>query len=358
MRPPAPLPSIGEVRAILATGGITHVGVTSAELLGEARSAIEQRLASGFDAGMGFTFRDPARSTDPRRAVVDATSVIVAARPYRTPSDGPPHSVGAARARVARYAWVDHYAPLRAALRDVARAIRRAGHRAVAFADDNSMVDRAIAHRAGLGWYGKNANLLLPGAGSWFVLGSVVTTAWYAPTPGPAPDGCGSCVRCIDDCPTGAIVEPGVIDANRCLSWVLQKPGTIPVGYREAIGDRIYGCDDCQETCPVTVRLGARHTVAPSSAERSSLPVLELLEADDDGVEQRCGHWYIAGREMRWVRRNALVVLGNVGDPCDDAVRRAVERYRADIDPILAEHANWARDRLDARAAASTPAAT
>ena len=159
-------------------------------------------------------------------------------------------------ARVGRYAWIDHYAPLRAGLRAVAKSIRRADERAVAFADDNSMVDRAIAHRAGLGWFGKNANLLLPGVGSWFVLGSIVTTAAYEPTAAAVADGCGTCTRCIDGCPTGAIIAPGMIDAGRCLSWILQKPGTIPLEWREPIGDRIYGCDDCQDVCPISVRLG------------------------------------------------------------------------------------------------------
>lgn len=350
MRRPDPLPSIDEIRSQLADRGVTHVGVTTAEILAEARSALFERRSAGLHGDMGFTYRDPERSTDPRRAVAGARSVIVAATPYLTatdpvapsPSDGP-------HARVGRYAWVDHYAPLRAALREVSMRIRRADHRAVAFADDNSIVDRAVAHRAGLGWYGKNANLLLPGAGSWFVLGSIVTTAPYQPTPGPAPDGCGTCTRCIDDCPTGAIVAPGVIDANRCISWILQKPGSIPIEYRSAIGDRIYGCDDCQDACPISVRLGRRNTVELDDAADAWVDALELLDADDEWLDDRYGHWYVTDRDFRWVRRNALVVVGNVGDATDARVRQVLERYRGDIDPILAEHAAWALHRLQHR---------
>ncbi len=300
---------------------------------------------------MGFTYRDPDRSTDPQRAVPGARSVIVAARSYLTEVD-PPTPTDGPHARVGRYAWVDHYAPLRAALRDVSRRIRRADHRAVAFADDNSIVDRAVAHRAGLGWYGKNANLLLPGVGSWYVLGCIVTTAAYEPAAAPVADGCGSCRRCIDECPTGAIVAPGVIDANRCLSWVLQKPGSVPVDYREAIGDRIYGCDDCQDACPISVRLGRRDTIELDPAAQAWVDAIELLDADDDAIEQRHGHWYIADRDVRWLRRNALIVIGNVGDPADGRVRRVVDHYRAGIDPILAEHAAWAATRLDERSRA------
>jgi len=350
VRRPDPLPSIDEIRGRLAERGITHVGVTSADVLADTRAELLRRRAEGLHGDMGFTYRDPERSTDPTRAVAGARSVIVAAKPYLTEGDPPEPPAGSGpHASVGRYAWVDHYAPLRAALRDVSRQIRRADHRAVAFADDNSIVDRAVAHRAGLGWYGKNANLLLPGAGSWFVLGSIITTAPYDPTPGPAPDGCGSCVRCIDDCPTGAIIAPGVIDANRCLSWVLQKPGSIPAEYRAAIGDRIYGCDDCQDACPISVRLGGRNSIDLDPGADAWVDAIELLDADDDWIDNRYGHWYIADRDLRWVRRNALIVVGNVADPADGRARAVVERYRAHIDPILAEHADWAVARLDER---------
>ncbi|MGI9644016.1 MAG: epoxyqueuosine reductase, partial [Ilumatobacteraceae bacterium] len=239
------------------------------------------------------------------------------------------------------------YAVLRSGLWEVARAIRRAGHKAVVFADDNSIVDRAVAHRAGLGWYGKNSNLLLPGAGSFFVLGSIVTTAVYEPAPGVAADACGTCTRCIDACPTDAIVDDGVIDGARCLSWVLQKPGPIEAPLREAVADRIYGCDDCQDVCPISVRLGPRNTVSLPADSAAWVDVVGLLDADDTEIEQRFGRWYIAGREMRWLRRNALVVAGNVGDPNDERVREVVERYRAHDDPMLAEQASWAGERLD-----------
>jgi epoxyqueuosine reductase len=163
--------------------GIDHVGVCDAEILERARSEIIRRKAAGLHDGLQFTYKNPERSTDPRRAVAEAQSVLVGARSYyadEPPAPGGPHG------RVARYAWTDHYVPLRAGLREVARQLRRDGWRAVVFADDNSIVDREVAYRAGIGWFGKNANVLLPGAGSWFVLGCVVTTA---PLPTPARPG-------------------------------------------------------------------------------------------------------------------------------------------------------------------------
>jgi len=353
VRRPEPLPSIHEIREALAHDGVHHVGVTTADVLTDTRHELHRRKAADLHDGMAFTYRKPDRSTDPGRAVEGARSVIVAARSYLTdtepPSPPPPSPESGPHARVGRYAWIDHYAPLRTSLRQLAKRIRRADHRAVAFADDNALVDRAVAHRAGLGWYGKNANLLLPGAGSWFVLGSIVTTAEYPPAETPVADGCGSCRRCIDDCPTGAIVAPGVIDAGRCLSWVLQKPGTIPEHFRVAIHDRIYGCDDCQTACPISVRLGPRSTVPLDGAADAWIDALWLLTADDTALLDRCHHWYIADRDLRWVRRNALVVAGNVGHPADGRVAGVLEQYRAGIDPILAEHAAWALARLHDR---------
>ena len=192
------------------------------------------------------------------------------------------------------------------------------------FADDNSIVDREVAYLAGIGWFGKNANILIPGAGSCFVLGCVVTTAEY-PVDKPVADGCGSCRRCLDGCPTGAIVAPGVVDANRCLAWLVQQPGTFPVEFRATLGDRFYGCDDCQEVCPPAVRLGAppHRSHVRRRAPQAWVDVLDVLDATDEQLIERHGRWYLADRDPVWWRRNALIVLGNIGDPatvgpCDD----------------------------------------
>ena len=244
---------------------ISHVGVCDAEILQRARDELIRRKDAGLHDGLQFTYKNPERSTDPQpcRCRAHARSSSAPARTTSTNRPAPPGAQG----RVARYAWTDHYAPLREGLRTVARQLRSDGWRAVVFADDNSIVDREVAYRAGIGWFGKNANLLLPGAGSWFVLGCIITTAPLPTSTAPVPDGCGACRRCIDACPTGAIIAPGVIDAGRCLAWIIQKPGVMDRQWRAAIGDRIYGCDDCQTVCPPTVRFG---TQAPGTRCRSS----------------------------------------------------------------------------------------
>ena len=321
---------------------ISHVGICDAEVLERARSELIRRKDAGLHDGLQFTYKNPVRSTDPRRSVAGAQSVLVGARSYYI--DQPPAPAGA-HGRVARYAWTDHYMPLREGLRAVARRLRRDGYRAVAYADDNSIVDREVAHRAGIGWFGKNANILLPGAGSWFVLGCVITTAPLPPTPGPIPDGCGSCRKCLDACPTGAIVAPGVIDAGRCLAWILQKPGIIDRQWRGVMGDRIYGCDDCQTVCPPTVRSATKHRAAEVEVE-PWVSLIDLLDAGDAEIIQRWGRWYIADRDPRWVRRNALVALGNIGRADDVDVRRCLAQYLGGGDAVLRAHAVWAARRL------------
>jgi epoxyqueuosine reductase len=323
--------------------GLDAVGVAGAEPFAGTRVALEERKAAGLHGGMHFTYGRPERSTDPGQALPGARAIVVGARSYRRA--GPPPADPNA-GRVARYSWHDHYAELRVALGVIADRLAGAGWRARVLADDNALVDREAAYRAGLGWYGKNSNLLLPGAGSWFVLGSVVTDAPLATAAEPVADGCGACTRCLAACPTAAIVAPGVVDARRCLAWLLQATGPFPLEFRDALGDRIYGCDDCQEVCPPNRR--AEQRAAPASAaDEPWVSLVDLLTADDDDLLERYGRWYIPRRDPRYLRRNALVALGNVGDRRAPEVQAIVRRYVASDDALLREHAAWAAQKLD-----------
>lgn len=333
-------PYTDELLSLGIDAGLHRIGCTDAAPLIEARNAIERRIDGGLQDEMQFTFRNPKRSTTPNDALDGARSIIVAGLSYAAPDVEPPFAVSG---RVARYSWVEYYEPLRRALTVVRDRLRSDGHRALVFADDNSIVDRAVAHRAGIGWFGKNANILVPGAGSFFVLGSVVTTAELA-TSSIVEDGCGACRRCLDGCPTQAIIEPGVVDARRCLAWLLQKPGVFDRRFRAALGDRMYGCDDCQEVCPPTTRRQLR--VTPPEGARPWVDVEALLEMTDEELLDSVDWWYVAQRNPDWVRRNALIVLGNVGELGSLRVRDIVATYLEHPDPMLRAHAVWAAARL------------
>ncbi|HEX4903475.1 MAG TPA: 4Fe-4S double cluster binding domain-containing protein [Acidimicrobiales bacterium] len=354
-------------RAAGLAAGLDAVGATDVAPFPEVRRSLERRKASGAHAGMSFTFRNPRRSTEPTRLLRDARTLVVAAKGYLEPR--PPRPPGPVAA-VARYAWRDHYAELRAGLDAVAEVLRDSGHRAAVFADDNALVDRAAAHRAGIGWWGKSANLLVPGAGSWFVLGTVVTDAALPVAADPVADGCRSCTRCLDGCPTGAIVAPGEIDARRCLAWLVQATGPFPRQHRAALGDRIYGCDDCQDVCPPGVGdVRALETEVDERADRRGRAVphhqradpptvadppeawvdlLDLLDprTTDEALLARHGRWYVPRRDARYLRRNALVVLGNVGDGADPTQRAVLAHWCTAPDELLRAHAVWAAARL------------
>ena len=331
------------------TFGIEHVGVASADVLVDARRRIHHRIDADLHDGMGFTFRNPGPFDRPDASSPGCAlghrrrSLVPDHRRPGAPGDG---TAGPGRAR---YAWVDHYAPLRAGLRSVARSIRRADERAVAFADDNSMVDRAIAHRAGLGWFGKNANLLLPGLGSWFVLGSIVTTAAYEPNTAASPTAVARALVASTDVRPGRSSLPASSTPRGACRGSCRS--------RERCRSNGGSSSATGSTGVTTARTSARsrcgwvvaRPIDLDDASGAWVDALALLDADDEWIADRYAHWYVADRDYRWVRRNALVVIGNVGEPDDTRCHQVLDRYRSGPDPVLAEHAQWALDRLTSR---------
>lgn len=321
--------------------GCAAVGVASADPFDEARNHLAERKALGMHGGMHFTFGDPERSTDIRRSFPWAKALLVAGYAY-VPQSGSPGLLAPNSGRVARFATQDHYAGLRRALNGAATFLRRVGYQAEPVVDDNRLVDRAAAVRAGVGWWGKNTMVLAPGTGPWMLLGSVVTDAELDPT-APMVRDCGTCEACLPACPTGALVAPGVLDARLCLAHLLQAPGWIPRGLRVAVGDRIYGCDDCLDACPPGAKLEATALPEPR------LRLLDLITLSDAEMLSRFGHFYIPRRRASFLRRNILVALGNSGDA---AAVPVLLRYLRDGEPMLRAHAAWALGQLGLPAAA------
>jgi epoxyqueuosine reductase len=316
--------------------GLDAVGAAPAEPYEETERHIRERRARGLFARMRFTMAQPEVSCHPESLLPGARSVVSAALSYYAP--GPDAEPG--EGRLPRYTWSDRYAELRAKLE---RLGERLGGEYRVLVDENQHVDREGASRAGVGFYGKNTLLITRRHGSWVVLGTVVTTAEIERS-APLDLDCGSCTRCIDACPTGALDDPGVLDSTMCLSYWSQAPGAVPAEYREEMGSYVYGCDICQDVCPWNRGTEKRRAGAglPEGAE----PVVSLvdwLEAADDDLRARYDRLYFPRNDPRYLRRNALIAAGNSGDT---ALVPAVERWSESGDDLLREHAEWALERL------------
>ena len=337
-------PSLKEIQGIGLRNGLDSIGIAKAEIFESTLKDLQHRKSQNLHAGMSFTYRNPKRSANPKKTMPEGQSLIVGAKSYWQP---PSESAKSSEpmGRVALYAQQDHYQMLRVGLEAMANELIEAGFKASVLVDDNALVDREAAYRAGIGWYGKNANILIPKRGSWFVLGSILTNAAYEPNE-PVDDGCGTCTKCITSCPTQAIISPGVLDANKCLAWLVQAEGDFPIEFRSALGDRIYGCDDCQEICP-TNRFEERLQQANKEAsDKSFVSIYEILESDNDNLLSKYGQWYIPKRDPRYLRRNALVVLGNSKTPPTPRTVKLIKRWLADDDEMLRAHTVWAAKKL------------
>ncbi len=324
-----------DLRAFMLERGAVGFGVCTADPFDEVREAIRQRSDSGLSAGLHFTFGNPERATDVRTSFPWAERIIVCAVPYGIEA---PLVQSGHEGRVARFAVVDAYRPLRRALEELSSLLREQGWRAEVLVDDNRLVDRAAAVRAGVGWWGKNTMVLVPGVGPWVVLGSVVTDARADPSPAMVRS-CGSCTACLPACPTGALIAPGILDARRCLAAIAQSPGIIPREFRADMGDRIYGCDDCLEACPP----GGRALRRAGGSRKGVVDLIEILMAADRALLGRFEHFYIPRRDPRYLRRNALVALGN---GCDPGTTGILSGYLGHPDPVLRIHAAWALGRI------------
>ncbi|HUY72790.1 MAG TPA: tRNA epoxyqueuosine(34) reductase QueG [Gaiellaceae bacterium] len=328
-----------EVQRLGAELGLDAVGVAPAEPYVETERHIRERRARGLFGRMGFTTSRPEVSCHPEKLLDGARSVVSAALCYWAPE--PKLRIG--RGRLPRYAWRDGYAELREKLGALGSQLG-APYRVLV--DANQHVDREAAARSGVGFYGKNTMLITRRHGSWVLLGTLVSAAELEPTR-PLEAGCGSCTLCIDACPTGALDEPGVLDARRCLSYSTQMPEPIPVAHREPLGAQVYGCDICQDVCPWN--RGVERRRATGEPDRAAhVDLLEWLEPGsriDGDLLQRL---YVPRNDPRWLRRNALVALGNTGSGAPEEL--AVLRSHADgDDSLLAEHARWALERIEER---------
>jgi epoxyqueuosine reductase len=225
---------------------------------------------------------------------------------------------------------------------------RRLGGEYRVLVDANQHVDREAAVRSGVGFYGKNTMLITRRHGSWVVLGTLVTTAEIEPS-SPLDLDCGSCTLCIDACPTGALDEPGVLDSTKCLSYWTQAPAPVPEEYRADLDGQVYGCDICQDVCPWNRGVEKRRAGDPLPAGATPhVRLAEWLEGDGAELRKRFDRLFVPRNDPRYLRRNALIALGNTGAPADAAL---AEPFLEDEDELLREQAEWTVARINRRAA-------
>jgi len=316
--------------------GLDALGATPAVPYVETERAIEERRAQGLFADLKFTMAQPEVSCHPERLLPGARTVISAALCYYADAPEP----GPGQGRMPRYTWSDTYADLRDRLDELGR---RLGGEYRVLVDENQHVDREAAARSGVGFYGKNTMLITRKHGSWVVLGTLVTTESLASTPALGLD-CGSCRLCIDACPTNALETAGVLDTNRCLSYWTQSTHSIPEPIRERLGDRVYGCDICQDVCPWNRGVEKRRgRTPPADGADPHVSLVDWLEAEDEDLRRRYDRLFVPRNDPRYLRRNALVALGNTGSS-EEA--QLAERYAESDDELLREHAAWALARL------------
>jgi epoxyqueuosine reductase len=342
--------------------GFDLVGIAT---LGPAETAREfdAWLAAGRAGAMHYLERGAEKRRDTRLPLPGTTHAIVVALDYggKEPS-GP----------VARYARGDDYHDVMdAMLRELHRRIARDAGREVLgkpYVDTGPLLERDLARRAGLGWFGKNTNLIHPERGSFFFLGALVVDLELETDEPFEADRCGTCTRCIDACPTQAITAPRELDARRCISYLtIELREEIPLELREGIGDRIYGCDVCQDVCPWNVRFARALPDGSPFAPREALAgrdartlARELLATTQENFSRAFSKSPMKRAKLRGLKRNAAVVLGNVGTADDiEVLTSALD----DEEALVREHLAWAlarlrqRERADLRAAPDGEAA-
>jgi epoxyqueuosine reductase len=308
-------------------------------------------LAKNNHGEMAWLERNADKRVKPEKVLAGAKSIITLAASYaQNPSSifHPPSS-----GLVARYArFADYHDVLAEKLKLLADFVNQfggAGTRSLWYVDTGPMLERDFAQRAGLGFAGKHTNLISRRLGNWIFLAEIITTLELEPDP-PEKNHCGTCTRCLTACPTNAITAPFQLDARKCISYLtIELKGTIPVEFRKAIGNRIYGCDDCLAACPWNRFARAGNLMPPHARRDLAQPdLLELLHLDDAGFKSRFAGSPILRTKRRGFLRNVCVALGNTGDK---SALPALNQAAGDSEPLIAEHARWAVEQIEARLA-------
>jgi len=309
----------------------------------ESFPRFKQWLAEGRHGQMAWLERTAQGRADPQQVLPGARSIITLAASY--------HNAGSEAGTVARYARFGDYHDILGersrALADFVNQLGGAGARSLWYVDTGPVLERDVAQRAGLGFIGKHTNLVSRRLGNWFFLSEIITTLSLEPDP-PERARCGSCLRCINACPTAAITAPFQLDARRCISYLtIELKGSIPLELRPAIGNRIFGCDECLLACPWN-RFAREGQIMKAHArpDLAQPDLLELLTLDEAGFKRRFAGTPIGRARRRGLLRNVCIALGNTGD---ERALVALHKAATDAEPLVSEHARWAAGQINAR---------
>jgi epoxyqueuosine reductase len=344
------------VRELAIEHGLSIAAITSADPFDSIRPFMQEHIAAGRLDGLDwFTPERALFSLDPRNLMPEARSIVAVGVDYRTVDPGKPDD--APRGRIARYAWgLDYHKLLKTRMKTLHGAIEREVGRSIEarfLVDTARIVDRAVAARSGLGWYGKNACIIVPGHGSWVLLGELVLDLALEPDE-PLTKNCGRCTICIDQCPTGAITGPYTIDTPRCLSFqTIEQRGAIPRELRSNLGDWVFGCDVCQEVCPYTkaVTADAEPAFAPRTIDNAYPSLQALLSLSQDEFISMYAGTPVTRAKRRGLARNAAVALGNVGS--DEDIPALIDAMTNHDEPLVRGHAAWAVGKIGGKNAQS-----
>ena len=329
-----------ELRTLAAELGLHPVGVAPVPV--ELRRDYYARwLAEGQHGDMAWMARDPDRRTHPEQVLPEARSILCFGLNYYQPEPE-------RRGRIAKYALgKDYHKVMIGKLKRICAWLQEQGAVNRPYVDTGPLLEKPVAALAGLGWQGKNTMLLNREEGQWLFLGFILTSYPF-PHDNAQADRCGTCTKCIDACPTGAITAPYQLDARKCISYLtIEHKGSIPLPFRRQIGDHLYGCDDCLDVCPWNK--WALKTREAAFSPRQYPDLREMLDLDEEAFRTLfAGSPIRRLKRGRWLR-NVCVVLGNIGGAED---LPALARACADDDPLVREHAEWAAGEIRARLAA------
>ncbi len=332
----APAPGLeGEIRAHAARLGFAACGFTTAEDLA-CGPVLDAWLDAGRHGDMEYLREKQDRRLRPSSALAGARSAVVVASTYAAAPPADPAWRESLRGRVAAYALgTDYHQHVAARLETLASAIReRTGAETVVHVDGGPLIEKELARRAGIGWYGRNTNLLRPGLGSSFVLGVLVTTAALEPDQPFDAEHCGTCRACLPACPTGALDTGPTIDARLCISYLtIEHRGPIPPELRAKLGNWVFGCDLCQDVCPWN-----EESAEPNPLQNPSLP--EWIAMSEAEFRERFAGTALIRPKRRGLARNAAVALGNTRNPA--ALPHLARALEAHDEPLARAHAAWA----------------